>query len=298
VIARRGIHAIAIVLFLAGCAAPGPYQVNLMPAPDVFDEQSITPFTDTAPILKKGPYQGILYATDREPIDADAQPSSQDRFYTNARGHLLRLGLASIELGEGQFTWEEARRISLAKTRSDKYPLKVTGVDEFGILDRSFSGFEAPELLKRKSSAPARRFANLINQKLAMSEQKDVFIYVHGYKVIFDNPILVATELWHYLGYEGVFIAYAWPSTPKSLAYFADAETTTASAYKLRLLLEYLAQETAAERIHIIGYSQGTRLVTQTIFNLGLKHHDDTRDEVLHELRIGNVILIGSDVDR
>ncbi|MBW1865685.1 MAG: alpha/beta hydrolase [Deltaproteobacteria bacterium] len=69
---------------------------------------------------------------------------------------------------------------------------------------------------------PAERFAHLVNEKLKGSQKKDVYIYVHGYKVVFENPILVATELWHYLGYEGVFIAFAWPSTPKALAYVMD----------------------------------------------------------------------------
>ena len=58
---------------------------------------------------------------------------------------------------------------------------------------------------------PAETFAKLINSKLALSRQKEVLIYVHGYKVVFDNPILVTTELWHFLGYDGVAIAFAWP---------------------------------------------------------------------------------------
>ena len=36
----------------------------------------------------------------------------------------LRLGLARITVGKTNLDWEEARRISLLKNRSDKYPLK------------------------------------------------------------------------------------------------------------------------------------------------------------------------------
>ena len=93
---------------------------------------------------------------------------------------------------------------------------------------------------------------------------------MHGYKVVFENPLLVAAELWHFLGYDGVFIAYAWPSTPKKLAYFSDLETTSLSAYNLRIFLEYLARETDAENIHIIGYSAGTRLVINALNQLAL----------------------------
>lgn len=289
--------AIGVTLFLLGCASSGPYKIDLMPAPEVYDEETLTPFADL-PEADAAPYRGMLYATDRAPVDADTEQASKERFYENERGHLVRLGIADIKLGRGDFSWEQAKQISLAKNRTDKYPLKVTAVDELGVLDRSFSEFESPESLALKSPEPAQRFTALINEKLALSTQKDIFIYIHGYKVVFDNPILVATELWHYLGYEGVFIAYAWPSPPSRWAYFADAETTITTAYALRVFLEYLAEETNAERIHIIGYSQGTRLITQTLYNIALIHHDETREAVQERMRIGHLVLIGSDVDR
>jgi esterase/lipase superfamily enzyme len=120
---------------------------------------------------------------------------------------------------------------------------------------------------------------------------------VHGYKVIFENPILVAAELWHFLGYEGVFISYAWPSTPSVWAYFADAQTTKVSSHALRVFLEYLAEETDVERIHILGYSAGTQLVVDTIYQLALLNKYKTPEQIHKETKIGRVILIGSDVD-
>lgn len=285
------------VVILPGCSSTGPYRIDLMPAPDVYDEDQLTPFADTRPLSEKE-LQGVLYATDRAPVGTDSNATSRERFYVNERGHLLRLGIADIKLGDSDISWEEARRISLAKNRSEKYPLKVTGIEEFGILDRSYHPFVQEELLAQKSPVPAQDFARLVNGKLATSTKKDVFIYVHGYKVVFDNPVLVATELWHYLGYEGVFIAYSWPSTPSRWAYFTDAETTSTSAFQLGTLLEYLAEETDAERIHIVGYSQGTRLVVKSLYRLALKYQYETREQVNQRLRIGNVILIGSDIDR
>ena len=294
----RAVLAAMLAAMLTSCATKVPRIIDLMPAPDVYSEDGITPFTDTANIAV-APYHGMLYATDRAPADPVKSEDHDEKFYANERGHLLRLGVANVELGEGNYTWEEARRIALAKNRTDKYPLKVVGVDEFGILDRSFHPLVDDKiLLAQKSHEPAKRFATLINNKLAISKQKDIFIYVHGYLVVFENPVLVATELWHYLGYEGVFIAYAWPSTPSRWAYLSDAETTTTTAYHLRKLLEFLADETNVRRIHIIGYSQGTRLVTQPLYNMALMHHDFSREEMQEKLRIGNVILVGSDIDR
>ena len=284
-------------LFQFGCASKVPHFVELMPAPEIYTEGGLNPFTDTTNIADS-PYWGMLYATDRAPADPNSTDDPEEKFYANKRGNILRLGIANIKLGGGEYTWEEARRIALAKNRTDKYPLKVIDVEEFGILDRSYHPFVDEKLLELKSPEPAQRFATLINNKLAISKQKDIFIYLHGYLVVFENPVLVATELWHYLGYEGVFIAYSWPSTPSRWAYLRDAETTATTAYMLRTFLEYLVEETYVERIHIIGYSQGTRLVTETLYNMALLHHDMPRDEALEKLRIGNVILVGSDVDR
>jgi len=285
-----------LMLVLFGCAASGPYTIDLMPAPEVFDEESLPLFMET-PDTTGDSYYGMLYATDRAPIDPEAE-RSQERFYANKRGHMVRFGIAEIQLGKDEFTWEEARQISLAKNRTDKYPLQVVAVDELGVLDASLSALVAPDLSALESGEPEKRFAALINEKLLRSAKKDIFIYIHGYLVVFDNPVLVASELWHFLGYEGVFIAYAWPSTPSRWAYLGDGETAITTAHSLRVFLEYLAEETEAERIHIIGYSQGTRLVTQTLYNIALMNHDQSREAVQDRLRIGQVVLVGSDIDR
>ncbi|MGB5748497.1 MAG: alpha/beta hydrolase [Desulfobacterales bacterium] len=139
-----------------------------------------------------------------------------------------------------EMSWEEARRISLAKNRSKKYPIQVVGINEYGILDRSATPLIAPDQLGQDSHAAARSFADAVNTKLANSKRKDIYVYTHGYKVIFDNPILVANELWHFLGYDGVFVAYAWPSTPSRWAYLRDIETAVGFARNLRIFLEYL----------------------------------------------------------
>jgi esterase/lipase superfamily enzyme len=234
----------------------------------------------------------LFYATDREPAGTDG------RHYQDRRGHVLRLGVARVTLGKEDMTWEEAKRISLLKERPRDYPLKVSDVQELGLLEGSVNAF-TQELVDQARLPPAgEQFAAKVNAALAVSGRKDVYIYVHGYKVVFDNPLLVASELWHFLGYDGVFIAFAWPSTPRTLAYFADLETAALSAGNLRVLIEYLAEETDARRIHLIGYSAGTRLVTDALHQLALMQTGASRPGSASDYRIGHVVLTGSDVDR
>ncbi len=291
---RNLIFFATISFFTVGCVSDKPYQIELMPAPEVYATGTVDPFIDAEEIIDKPvPYQGVLYATDRKPVETEGT------FYENRRGFLLRLGLAKIISGKNNLDWNEARRISLLKNRSGKYPLKVAAVEEFGILSQSVSGLTNPKYLPSNLEAAATRYAELINSKLELSRRKEILIYVHGYKVVFDNPLLVTTELWHFLGYDGVAIAFAWPSTPSTWAYMSDLETAALSAHSLRILLTYLSNNTQAERINIIGYSAGTRVVLDALDQLSLmKRGAGNNKKGLPTPRIGQVILVGSDYDR
>lgn len=290
---HRGLFVVICIAFLmpAACATNKPYSINLMPAQDIYALGDIDPFSSLAE-LTEFPYQGILYATDRAPAEDGTA------FFQNKRGNLMRVGIGRLEVGKEDFTWEEARRVSLHKNRAKNYPLAVTGIERIGVIDQSISVFTDPAFISKHPEKPRERFIKLINQKLAVSTRKDIYIYVHGYKVGFENPLLVSAELWHFMGYDGVFIAYAWPSTPATLAYLSDLETTTMSASYLRMLIELLAETTMAENIHIIGYSAGTRVVLTTIHQLALLNDGVAKPGIRDKLKVGRVILVGSDVDR
>ncbi|MDX1560105.1 MAG: alpha/beta hydrolase, partial [Marinobacter sp.] len=230
---------VALVIALTGCATGGrTHTLELMPAPGVYQDGSIDPFLD-ADVIGHGAQPEILYATDRSPAE---EGDSRYEHYTNRRGHALRLGVAQVNVGHDEsITWDEARRISLLKNRTDEYPLQVASVEEFGPLAQTVRPFD--EGVER-SAEPGARFAAEIERRLARSKSKDIFIYVHGYKVDFENSALVSSELWHFLGYQGVFIAYSWPTTAKRLAYFSDLESATVSARNLRKLIVFLSENT------------------------------------------------------
>ncbi len=282
-------------LILSGCASVPVDQVELMPAPDVYGDGILNPLPQNSP-FDELPYKGILYATDRQPATAE----DPEKYYLNDRGRVLRLGVANVELGEKKFAWEKAREISMLKSRTDKYPLKVTGVDEWGVMGSTVPFFLDLDLETNGNPPPdaTERFAQAINSQLDRSKRKHVYIFVHGYKVVYEYPVLVSAELWHFLGYNGVFIAYAWPATPSAFAYIKDSDTSAGFARNLRLLLEMIAEKTDATEVHIVGYSNGTRLVTRAMEQLALINQGKTADEIYEKLRIRNVTLVGSDLDR
>lgn len=259
-----------------------------MPAPDVYSAGAVDPLPEESP-ADRIPWAGMLYATNRAPATAE----DTDLYYSNRRGWRLTVGAARIDFGDMEIDWETAREASLLKNRPTEYPLRVSSVEEFGPLESGMNAFE-----RYDGAFADERFAALVNEKLESSGHRDVYIYVHGYKVIFENPVLVSTELWHFLGYDGVFVAFSWPSTPKRLAYLSDLETAGWSARDLRVLVEFIAAHTEAERIHVVGYSAGTRVVLQMLAQLAYRHLDSDIAEIRQDVRLGNVMLIGSDMDR
>ncbi|MBN7798068.1 alpha/beta hydrolase [Parahaliea mediterranea] len=280
-----------LALLAAGCGGNPPRGIEMMPAPAVYGSgggEALGHLSGPEPL-------DMLYVTNRAPVTERGQHG--ERHYSGERGYLLRAGSADIAFGDTDVTWDEARKISLLKNRPGSFPLEVKGINETGILRNSVSLFTPEDIAATVDDTPTRAFLEAIEQRLARSSMKDIFIYVHGYKVIFENPLLVSSELWHFLGYEGAVVAFSWPSTPATFAYMKDIETARVSAWGLRQLLELLARETSARRIHIVGYSAGTRVVLTALHEMALQHQCDRPEAISDTTRLGNVILVGSDVD-
>ncbi len=269
------------------------HKINLMPAPAVFADGEINPLPVGEPPESYHDFR-MLYATDRKGSD---DPETRP-FYYNQAGFVVRLGQARVSAGYSDLPWEDVRRITLSKNRERDIPLQVLSVNETDMLAHTGTFFAPAPEDDPLPNGDGREFADLVNQRLITSGIREIYIYVHGYRVVFDIPVLVAAELRHFLGYRGAFIAYTWPSTPHFLAYIADVETSIHMARKLRLFLTYLAENTQVEKIHIIGFSAGSRLVVGTLEQLALIHADHSDAEIQSKVRIGNVIIVGGDVSR
>lgn len=201
-LAARSAYLVLCTLVLVGCASDKPpaNQVFLMPAPAVYGEGRIDPFGSNV-LAADSPPPCVLYATDWAPT------TEPERFayYSDERANVLRLGKACIEpVGDQAPSWAELRRISLLKDRSSRYPLQVGSADEYGVFERSVSPFAGGA---ERSPLPGERFVAALDARLGAATNKDVYIYVHDYKVDYENPVLVAAELWNFLGNDGAFQA-------------------------------------------------------------------------------------------
>ncbi len=277
---------------LTACGSP-PHKINLMPAPAVFADGEINPLPVGEPPVSYSDFR-MLYATDRKGSD---DPETRPFYYDQA-GFVVRMGQARVSAGFEGIQWEEARRITLSKNRAQDFPLQVLSVEETDILAHTDTFVSPSPDDQQLPAGTGREFADLVDRRLTSSGVREIYVYVHGYRVVFDIPVLVAAELWHFLGYRGAFVAYTWPATPHFLAYGADIETAIHMGRKLRLFLTYLAEETRVEKINIIGFSAGSRLVVRALEQLALMNADKSDAEIRSRVKIGNVIIVGGDVSR
>ena len=290
---RLGVYQLGLLFLLPlglGACGESVYDtIELMPPPAVYVAGEVDPF----PKVTEQTYaeQAVLfYATDRRP----ATEEDAGAFYANERGFFLRGGSVTVRADPPFSGWEEVRAASLTDQPGKKRILRMAGVDEYGVLPITTSSFVPDNSEQAERDRAGRAFSAAINKKLASSPQKDIFLYVHGYNVDFDYPVLSSKELQHYMGYRGAFITYAWPATPNRLAYFKDLETADATRKNLRELIMYLSNNTRAENIHVIGYSAGSRLAFEAVYDLTLLHPPGQSGGP----KMGQLILIGSDLDR
>ncbi len=262
----------------------------LMSTPLIYRNGLAKPY-DRIPADISPPVVDIFYATDRQPSDTHFL---YPVFYGNDRSMALSLGLARVRFGDDEMAWPEVERASFKKDRSQEVTLQIERIRELSTLGA------AEEMLEESMRGPGSttdEFITALQQRLSRSSVKDLYIFVPGFKVDFTYPVLVAAELWHYLGYPGAFIAYSWPSRQRLRDYLTDVETTAFTAQHFRMLLAYLAENTDARRIHILCFSAGARIVSQTLHELRLMGYGFSVDQLKKKLRIGQVIFTAPDID-
>ena len=266
------------------------HKAVLMSTPLVFRDGLAKPY-DRIPADIVPPEVDIFYATDRRPSDTHFL---YPVFYGNDRSMALALGRARVRFGDDGMAWSDVEHASFSRKRSREVPLQIVRIEELSTLGATE---ELLEESMRRSDIAKDGFITEVQKRLSWSSKKEIFIFVPGFKVDFTYPVLVAAELWHYLGYSGAFIAYSWPSRQRLRDYFADVETAAFTAQHFRLLLVHLAFNTDARRIHILSYSAGARIVSQALHELQLMGFGFPADQLKKRLKIGQVIFTAPDID-
>ena len=264
---------------LAACQA----QRKMMETPVVFDGVRIDPW-NALDRSRQTNEVSIFYATNRP-----AAGTASDRSYGNGIRDELSLGEVTVRLGGKDMTWEELYAASTLRTRKRPVHLYLENATEVAVM--------APGSPAGSPSPDVAAFAERINEALDRAQWKDVNVYVHGANIDFYGATVTSAEFHHFMGRHGVMVAFDWPTTQSPLTYGTDVKHATLTVPLLARFIEFLARNTQAERINLIGYSAGAQVLDPALYELRQQYADYDADRLHEILRIGEVYFAAPDCD-
>jgi esterase/lipase superfamily enzyme len=121
-------------------------------------------------------------------------------------------------------------------------------------------------MLLDTSVMPRDLFYQTLTKRTAQSN-REVLVFIHGFNVTFANALRRTAQIAHDLQFDGVPVAYTWPSAGKltRAGYRNDRGAADASIRHLQAFLLELVRKSGAVRIHLIAHSMGNRVLTQAL---------------------------------
>jgi len=275
---------------LAGCQA-----VSIVPTPTLYVASEENPFAAVPPALRTSTLD-VLFATDRR----REETSKLAKSYGTGRSLSLAFGSAELEIGN-DLSWEDVVAESRTEKRKRSLALEVKTLLELGRwpetpIPRVYEGdklVDDPAVLAERSRV-SEQFCAEVTRRLSLTQKKDVYIIINGFNYDFERAMSVTASLWHFLGRQGVAIAYSWPSGSGGMrGYFYDRESGEFTVHHLKNFLTTLATCADVKRVHLIAHSLGTVVVTAALRELVLKLGQDGA----LRLKIHNLVLAAADLD-
>jgi esterase/lipase superfamily enzyme len=258
----------ALVALLAGCATVEPH---MMPTPAVLKDPRMD-FTATFRPTLRSTRLPVFYATTRAP--------GTEGHYVNAAGEGMTLGTAEVRLGEPGWTWEQLVDSDRASTVNKLRSGAVEKVEEAG---------------KAGEPQAERRFLAAIDAQLASSKNQELVLYVHGYRVTFDEVAVQMGSFAHYLAH-GAVVTFQWPTGLNFWNYLTDCPRAERYIPDIERLVALIARS-RAQKINVLAYSCGSPLLAAALANLRKRHPAESHAQLTKRYRLGNVIFVASDVD-
>jgi esterase/lipase superfamily enzyme len=136
-------------------------------------------------------------------------------------------------------------------------------------------------------------FYSQLSSYIEDSPSNDVFVFIHGYNVTFEDAARRAGQLAYDLDFDGTPMMYSWPSQASTAAYTVDEAVVRPSGRKLATMLDQIVEETGAERIHLIAHSMGNRALVEALQTYVTMHGQEASRNTFDQ-----VVLTAPDVDR
>lgn len=113
------------------------------------------------------------------------------------------------------------------------------------------------------SVRPVARDAFVAGLRGALDEARrnEILVFVHGYNTDFGLAMRRIAQIWVDLDFEGVAVAFSWPSAGRPSTYLRDMNNADWAAPDLAEMLRLLVDESGADRIHLFVHSMGSRIL-------------------------------------
>ena len=289
-----------LLLFLAAALLSGCKSIELMPTPNLYTEAKDDPFADVPRTLRTTDAD-ILYVTDRKPV----QTKDGKLEYSYERSRSLAFGSCLVDIGKG-LSWETIAANSRVRSRAVPMPLSVRQINEQGRLPetpipliRTETGLVDDPNYEAQLKQAAEKFRSEVTRRLSLTDRKEAFVFIHGNFATFDDAAFMCTDLWHFLGRQGVPILYTWPAgipTDMLQKYLHDRESGEFTVYHLKSFIRALALCKELKKIHIITHSWGTHVTISALRELFIQEWAAGGDP-RKTFKIGNVVLAAPDLD-
>jgi esterase/lipase superfamily enzyme len=152
---------------------------------------------------------------------------------------------------------------------------------------------EDPErhvVLASMSSLAEDDFVGRARETLARSNKKQVLLFVHGYRVAFDDAVMRTAQLAYDIHFEGVAALYSWPSEATIPGYMVDATNVEWSRPRFVQFLTLLREHLGADEVHLVAHSMGNRLLLGLLGTM-------TQQPTAAPAGLGQVVFAAPDVD-
>ena len=254
-------------------------QLALMPTPEVLKDPRFDVFAANPAPLESNEIT-TFYVTSRLP----SPESSSSFFSSKIDREALHFGPATVRIGAANLDLVELMQQSTAEDRQQKLVLTLIEAPIFASAnEQDVANPDSP------LSPSMQAFLDQLNRAIDASITKRLTVYAHGASNTFEWSVSQGAQYQYFTGNNEVLLTFAWPSPGKEFGYLQDKARATDSAADFAYIIEFLARHSNAERINVIGFSAGGRVVGGGLGLLGSRYQDPA------DLRLGQVYLAQSD---
>jgi len=250
----------------------------MVPTPIVMQDERLD-FSQAVLPERRGTEVRVLYATTRAPA-----PPEAPEHYARGAGDGVRVGVARVQLGEPAWSFEDLAKSDRTSRPDTPRPARVLAVEEFGVLGAP--GREAE-----------RALVAAIDRQVADLPDRSVVIYVPGYRVTFDQVMILMGSWSHFLQRDSTVIALSWPTGTQPWNYLFDCRRARSLVPDIARLIALVAEQSEARRLNLIAFSCGSPLLADALVQLRETHPNEDRTALRQRYRIANAIFVAADVD-